>query len=60
MPGSSGGVKQWCEGVLFVAALPVLEAMVALPEEAVEQVALGGVVPVPVLASAVVVGVGSG
>jgi hypothetical protein len=42
---------------LFVEVLPGLEAVVELSEEAVEQVALGGVVPVAVLASSPVVGV---
>jgi hypothetical protein len=43
---------------LFVVALPGLEAVVELAEEAVEQVALSGVVPVSVFTPAPVVGVG--
>jgi hypothetical protein len=45
---------------LFVERLPGLKTVVELSEEAVEQVALGGVVPVSVLAPAPVMGVGSG
>jgi hypothetical protein len=44
---------------LFVERLPGLEAVVKLSEEAVEQVALCGIVPVAVFASAPVVGVRS-
>jgi hypothetical protein len=51
--------KEWREGALFVERLPGLETVVELAEEAVEQVALGGVVPVSVFASAPVVGVRS-
>lgn len=58
--GSRSCLSTSCEGALFVERLPVLEAVVQLAEEAVEEVALGGVVPVAVLASAAVVGVGSG
>lgn len=50
-------LEKWREGVLFVERLPGLEAVVELAEEAVEKVALGGVVPVAVLASAALVGV---
>lgn len=53
-------MKEWREGALLVERLPGLEAMVKLSKEAVEQVALGGVVPVTVLAPAPVVGVRSG
>jgi hypothetical protein len=53
-------LEERCEGTLFVELLPGLETVVKLAEEAVEQVALGGVVPIPMLASAPVVGVGSG
>ncbi|AJE40863.1 hypothetical protein SNOD_12990 [Streptomyces nodosus] len=37
-----------CESALFVERLPCLEAVMRLAEEAVEQVTLGGVVPVAV------------
>ena len=60
MAGSCRYLREWGEGALFVAVLPGLEAVVELSEESVEQVTLGGVVPVAVLASAPVVGVGSG
>ncbi|MFE6128310.1 transposase [Streptomyces sp. NPDC056437] len=55
----AGEREEWREGVLFVVALPGLEAVVELAEEAVEQVALSGVVPVSVFAPAPVVDVGS-
>lgn len=58
--GSRRGLKQRREGAWFVEVLPCLEAVVELSEEAVEQVALGGVVPVSVLAPAPVVGVRAG
>jgi hypothetical protein len=45
---------------LYIERLPGLQAVVELAEEAVEQVAPGGVVPVAVLASAAVVSVRSG
>ncbi len=60
MAGSRRYLRGWDEGVLFVEVLPGLEAVVELSEESVEQVTLGGVVPVAVLASAPVVGLGSG
>ncbi len=44
---------------MFVERLLSLEAVVELSEEAVEQVALGGVVPVAVFASTPLVGVGA-
>lgn len=39
-------MKEWCEGALFVEGLLGPETVVKLAGEAVEQVALGGVVPV--------------
>ena len=60
MAGSRRWLRERGEGVLFVEVMPGLEAVVELAEEAVERVALGGVVPVAVLASAPVAGVGSG
>ena len=58
--GSRGCLQERCESALFVEVLPGLKAVMELSEEAVEQVSLGGVGPVAVLASATVVGVGSG
>jgi hypothetical protein len=51
-------LKERCEGALFVEMLPRLKTVVELAEEPVEQVALGGRVPVSVFASAPVVRVG--
>ncbi|MFG2472584.1 hypothetical protein ACGFXB_45270 [Streptomyces canus] len=48
------------EGERFETALPVLEAVVKLADHAVEEVALGGGVPVADLAAAPAEGVGSG
>ncbi|GGT17159.1 hypothetical protein GCM10014713_07710 [Streptomyces purpureus] len=45
---------------MLVERLPGLEAVMQLAEEAVEQVALGGVVPVAVLTAAAVVGLAPG
>src|SRR3954452_24292441 len=56
MAGSCRYLREWGEGALFVEVLLGLEAVVELSEEAVEQVTLD----VAVLASAPVVGVGSG
>ena len=60
MAGPRRYLREWGEGALFVEVLPGLEAVMKLSEEAVEQVALGGVVPVAVLTSAPVVGICSG
>jgi|tagenome__1003787_1003787.scaffolds.fasta_scaffold18021048_1 hypothetical protein len=60
MAGSRTYLREWGEVALWVEVLLGLEAVVELSEESVEQVTLGGVVPVAVLASAPVVGVGSG
>lgn len=49
------------EGGLFVERFPVLEAVVELAEHAIEEVPLGGCMPVPVPVSAPsVVGLGAG
>lgn len=57
---SSCGESGWKRRV-FIEQLAVLEAVVELAEHAVEEVALGGGVPVPmVVAAAPVVGLGTG
>lgn len=53
-------MQERCESTLFVKGLPGLEAVVELAEESVQQVALSGSVPVSVLSTTPVVGVGSG
>jgi hypothetical protein len=53
-------LKERCEGALFVEMLSRPKAVVEVAEESVEQVALGGGVPVAVFASAPVVRGGPG
>lgn len=61
--GRVGGIcrrwKERCKGLLFVEMLLGLETVVELAEEAVQQVALCGGMPVSMLASASVVRVRS-
>ena len=58
---SSGDSKSGGEGGLFIERFVVLEAVVELAEHAVEEVSLGGSVPVSVVVAAPsVVGFGAG
>lgn len=59
MPSSRSGEFGGESGV-FVEQRVVLKAVVELADQAVEKVALGGCVPISVLAASSIVGVGSG